>query len=640
MTSFNPRLAIIDSDSTGCWTSTMEFFDGFFNYDNARYRVIGKENEKIVLEKEDTNNQAWIKIVTVVTLIFPIIGGLCFLGKWLRSGSYIVIDGKDPGSSKPFSNSLDSKETEQDFLYSKETEQDYQYRKESHKVEERISRQENYVTKHRIELNDDLFFEVEIDSNQKLLKLDPHFVEGLKLIFLEHPSYDYFYVKAFNAGKAVYLSINDEVKGKSLVICRDEPLPGSYEYPIEQKGPVYEIHEETFVSNQSLVYELLKQQEEENLGQYIAFRKYNPITKNYEVNYVYAEKIKGGRKRDKREIKTTLELPKDRLPYKFGTEETTNALQGKKLIVEMLTNSSEGNEVFDSEGKEKELETCQKKTTTASQISTSQVPPKLEPGVAPDREKAKKFLKHPSIAPGSSVYYLTDQGEKKRLSLGTVEEKFLNPNQIYDPSQDRMQLDDDLVIPIERMSCELSHVNYLGDWDKVDGQVWEFYLPYRDALKRLFLQHPNDSFFYVKALKNGRVVYLYIGDEDENGKSKIVCRDKPLEHTFEYKSVYLEKWPFYETKHEIHVHNYHLVQSLLDLQKEEDLGKYVVLCLYNPKTEEYETSYHWAEKSTKRRNEGKIEKKCSAELPKDKSPYVFDEEEIKAAFRGKAIIVT
>ena len=74
---------------------------------------------------------------------------------------------------------------------------------------------------------------MEIHANEKSLKLDHSFLEALKLIFLENPSYNFLYVKAIKDGKVVYPSIS-ELKNKPIVECRDTPLPGYYEYLPDQ----------------------------------------------------------------------------------------------------------------------------------------------------------------------------------------------------------------------------------------------------------------------------------------------------------------------------------------------------------------------------------------------------------------------
>lgn len=282
----------------------------------------------------------------------------------------------------------------------------------------------------------------------------------------------------------------------------------------------------------------------------------------------------------------------------------------------------------------------EKEVSKVSKVIKPEVEVKREKGVAPSYQKAVEFLRHPSIAPGCSVKYRTAEGDTEILYLGVCKEEFCDESKIFDPNRNILQLDNDLEIPLESkgdLTGEL--VPYLEDFEMIEGKLWKEYRPYREALKVLLLEHPDDRLYYMKALKNGKIVYLSIEDEDLNGRSRIVCRDQPLSHTYPYWSETMDnQWPYFDHEGETVVSNFHLAVGLLSNQNEEDTGKYVTWISLNPRTGKYEKTYYWNEIVTSRRNEN-IELKLSRYKPEGREPYQFSLNQVKQALQGKSLFI-
>lgn len=269
-------------------------------------------------------------------------------------------------------------------------------------------------------------------------------------------------------------------------------------------------------------------------------------------------------------------------------------------------------------------------------------PVKPPEGVAPSLFKATRFLMHPSIEPGTSVHYMKD-GVQQMLTLSRTKVK-TQDNELENQNGHEVHLDDTSSILLQVIADYKGIVKYMAPGEKIGDRVWTEYLSYHEAIDILFLEHP-DSKFYLEALKNGKVVYVSIEEEDENTNSKIIFHDSaPIDgrsyeprhrdgSCFDYKTFPNKNWPVYEVGGQTVITNYQLVRDLLTNQSEENIGEFVVWAALNPKNGEYELCYFW--------NEVNKEKERlfvrSNYRPEFNDDYKFGEEEIKRAFLGKGV---
>lgn len=271
-----------------------------------------------------------------------------------------------------------------------------------------------------------------------------------------------------------------------------------------------------------------------------------------------------------------------------------------------------------------------------------QVTGKRPEGVAPSLFSATNFLMDSSIEPGSSVEYM-ERGVRKTLTLSPGRFK-MNDDEIENQNAHQVYLDGSSSITLYSETSYKGIVRYMASGEKIGGKGWKEYLSYQAAIDILFLEHPDPK-FYLEALKNGKVVYVSIEEEDENTNSKIIFHDSaPIDgrsyeprhrdgSCFDYKTFPHKNWPVYEVGGQTVITNYQLARDLLTNQNEDDIGKFVVWAALNPKSGEYELSYFW--------NEVNKEKErlyvSSNHPPESNDDYKFGEEEIKRAFLGKGV---
>lgn len=377
MNQFNSRIAVVDHNHAGLWDSTKEFFSGYFNYQPVRYRVISNNELKVQIKAEEADSHYIIKIISLITMIFPLIGGICLFNKWLRSGQYEVL-----------------------------------------------------------------------------------------------PS--------------------------------DNTLPSSI----------------------------------------------NPLT-------------------------------------------LTSSPEQIKVVPEKVTELPK------------------------KEIKSSSADYNKKQGYAPNRQAAIEFLRHPSIVPGSSVYYYDEElGQTKCLTLEHNDQRFIKFQIQYR----------NFVIPVEIVSGspKAGTVKYLEKGEKIEGQPWEDYLPYQEALRLIFLENPSYDYFYIKALRNGKLVYLSTLRSQNNNEFNVLCTSKPPRNYRPYDPRSLSRtWPFYEEEGKKVLTNLSVVDELLDLQEKKDRGRYVCFAKYNPIVQNSALWYAWKEKK---------EISYSMRPPEGSLSFEFGEEDIEDCF--------
>jgi hypothetical protein len=293
----------------------------------------------------------------------------------------------------------------------------------------------------------------------------------------------------------------------------------------------------------------------------------------------------------------------------------------------------------------------EKKVEKASGI----IPNQKKPGVAPNREAAEKFLKHPSIAPGSAVDYCSKNGEIKTLSLGLLEEMHLKKGQLYDRDRERVYINDQSFITVERdkrLGFQSEKVKYLEEGELIEGKSWESYLPYRHAINAICMENPPAG-CYIEALRNGKVVKVYIESKQDNEftffnvikyyPNETGSSEEPKMHYYPYSfTIYktVEKsLPYYSGGRLKILTNTAAAIEMLRYQKPEHYGQY--LQVEQPTGEMGAALFYWREIIP----EGKPDaEKCvigwTKENPDENDePYDFSDEELIRALTAAKFTV-